>query len=301
MEVVLTGSTGFLGGILYKEFCLNHNVITLGRGVSNSITVDLATDDPSAFCLPGNYAIVHAAGKAHVVPKSEAERTEFWNVNLIGTKRLCKILESSGNLPKSFVFISTVSVYGIERGENISEDTPLSGVSDYAKSKIEAENWLSLWAQMHGIPLLIFRLPLIAGPNPPGNLGSMIQGIKNRKYFRIGKGDAKKSIVLATDVADIILKSLGMSGIYNLTDGYHPSFYELEKIIAAQFGENMSPSIPLFFGKCAAKVGDIVGNKSPINSSRLSKITSTLTFDDTKAREVLGWNPHRVLGNFKIY
>jgi hypothetical protein len=32
----------------------------------------------------------------------------------------------------------------------------------------------------------------------------------------------------------------------------------------------------------------------------LSKITSTLTFDDSKARMTFGWNPSPVLESFKI-
>lgn len=36
---------------------------------------------------------------------------------------------------------------------------------------------------MHNVKLSILRPSLIAGPNPPGNLGAMIHGIENGKYL----------------------------------------------------------------------------------------------------------------------
>ncbi|MBC7915293.1 MAG: hypothetical protein H7Y07_14350 [Pyrinomonadaceae bacterium] len=47
-------------------------------------------------------------------------------------------------------------------------------------------------------------------------------------------------------------------------------------------------------------MGDILGKRAPINSVKLKKITSDLTFDDSKAREILGWNPTPVLKGFKV-
>jgi hypothetical protein len=45
-------------------------------------------------------------------------------------------------------------------------------------------------------------------------------------------------------------------------------------------------------------MGDYLGAKSPINSLKILKMTSNLTFDDTKARE-FGWNPQNVLEYLK--
>ncbi len=213
---------------------------------------------------------------------------------------MCHAIENSGFIPKNFVFISTVSVYGLEKGENISEEFPLNGSSAYAKSKMRAEEWLSEWAVNNEINLLVLRLPLVVGPNPPGNLGAMINGIKTGRYFRIGLGNARKSAVLANDVGHIIIRSIGKKGVYNLTDGYHPSFGELEELIATQLGKKPPRSIPLNLVKILAKAGDWIGGEFPINTLRLEKITSTLTFSDEKARKELGWAPHRVIDEFRI-
>ena len=53
------------------------------------------------------------------------------------------------------------------------------------------------------------------------------------------------------------------------------------------------------FAKIIGSIGDLLGNKAPLNTLKLKKITSDLTFDDSKARENLGWNPEKVLEYFK--
>jgi nucleoside-diphosphate-sugar epimerase len=146
----------------------------------------------------------------------------------------------------------------------------------------------------------ILRLPLVVGENPPGNLGAMIRGIKKGYYFNIGGGNAQKSMVLATDVAKFILAAAETGGTYNLTDGYHPTFKELSKSISKTFGKFFVPNLPKVIAQLLAKLGDLSGNKFPINSDKFSKITSSLTFDDTKARIAFGWNPLPVVDFFKI-
>ena len=66
-----------------------------------------------------------------------------------------------------------------------SENSDLLAKDPYGRSKIEAEAMIIEWAQKHAVKFLILRLPLIAGINPPGNLGSMINGIKKGFYFNI--------------------------------------------------------------------------------------------------------------------
>ena len=58
--------------------------------------------------------------------------------------------------------------------------------------------------------------------------------------------------------------------------------------------------MPLFIAKFLAKLGDIFGDSFPINSNKLSKITTSLTFDDTKARISFGWQPNPVIEKFKL-
>jgi nucleoside-diphosphate-sugar epimerase len=106
-------------------------------------------------------------------------------------------------------------------------------------------------------------------------------------------------MVMAEDVAEIIPKVAEVGGIYNLTDGYHPNFNELSKNIANQLGKQKVTNMPKLVAAGFAKIGDFIP-KFPLNSSKLHKITSDLTFDDNKARLNIGWSPRVVLDAFKL-
>jgi nucleoside-diphosphate-sugar epimerase len=295
-DILLTGAAGFLGKVIYEALSANYLITTLGRGpnVANGshITTDLSKEIITG--LPAAGCVIHCAGKAHSVPRTAAEKESFFNVNYQGTVNLCQSLVHAGTVPASFIFISTVAVYGKEEGVLIGEEDALEGSSPYARSKIMAEEYLQQWAAVNNVKLGILRLPLIAGPTPPGNLMAMINGIRKGRYLSIGKADARKSVVWVNDVAAIIPVVAEKGGIYNLTDGNHPSFRELEHHIALGLGKKDPRRIPLAIAKLLAYTGDLLGDRFPINNEKLKKITATLTFDDAKARALLNWAPSSV-------
>ncbi|MGF7079874.1 NAD-dependent epimerase/dehydratase family protein [Mucilaginibacter sp. UYCu711] len=297
MNILLTGANGFLGKHIYSAFSDSHVIHTLGKS-GCTINVDISISEP--ILLNTYDLIIHSAGKAHTIPKTQAEKQIFFDINLHGSMRLLKALEKLSNLPQFFIFISSVAVYGIETGNLINENASLIAKDAYGQSKIEAERIIQDWCKKNQVICTILRLPLIAGPNPPGNLKAMIKGIDKGYYFNIAKGKAKKSIVLAEDVAKIIPVAANIGGIYNLTDGYHPSFSELSLVIAQQLNKSKPLNIPMWVANLIAKIGDLGGTKAAINSNKLVKITSNLTFDDTKAQKLLGWKPTPVLSGFKI-
>lgn len=297
MKILLTGSNGFLGYQIQAVLNPILDFTTLSRS-NSSINCDISNFIP---VLPQVNIVIHAAGKAHSVPKTLEEKQAFFDVNFKGTQNLLKGLEECQSLPKAFVFISSVAVYGRENGVNIPEDAPLLANDPYGLSKVQAEQLVLDWCKRNNVVCTILRLPLLAGANPPGNLGAMIKGIKRGYYFDIaGGGAAQKSVVLASDVAQCILKVSEIGGIYNLTDGYHPTFNELSRTISLQLGRKFVPNMPLFFAKILALIGDLIGDKFPVNSNKLSKIMEPLTFDDSKARKAFGWNPRQVLEGFNI-
>ncbi|MES2651683.1 MAG: NAD-dependent epimerase/dehydratase family protein [Bacteroidota bacterium] len=293
---IVTGASGFLGKIITNSLISSGaNVISIGRSVENNIIHDLS--EPFQFSAPDLAVdtVIHIAGKAHSVPKTDEEKEQFFKVNYQGTKNLTTALLKLVTPPTAFIFISTVSVYGLDEGVDINENFKLNGISAYAKSKIEAEQWLQQWAAINNVKLTIFRLPLVAGENPPGNLGKMINGIKSGKYLSIGNASAKKSVVWGNDIVDIIPIAAECGGIFNLTDGNHPSFKELEEVISSSLGLKKPFKIPIVLARILSKLGDIIGTGSPINTEKMNKITSTLTFDDSNARVLIGWKPNSVL------
>ena len=297
MKLLFTGASGFLGRNIYQLLEKTYVIKTVGLTPQDDYKIDIARNIPvftEVFDV-----VLHAAGKAHSIPKTEEEKQVFFDVNFQGTKNLCAALENSG-IPKAFIFISTVAVYGCDSGENITEEHPLNGTTPYALSKIKAEKYLERWCAMHNVALSILRPSLIAGPNPPGNLGAMIRGIRNGKYLSIAGGKARKSVLMVQDIANLLPMLIEKGGIYNVCDSYQPSFRELEMVICKQLNKKRPISIPYWLAKSMAVIGDCLGEKAPINSLKLRKITSSLTFSNEKAVRELKWKPMNVLETFLI-
>ena len=296
-KLLFTGGTGFLGKNVMPILTKKYEVTTCGITPDDMIKANLAKEVP---CLPEKYDVVlHACGKAHVVPKSDAEKQAFYDVNYQGTVNLCKALENAG-IPKALVFISTVAVYGCEFGEMITEEHPLEGDSPYAKSKIMAEKYLMEWCEKNEVVLGILRPSLLAGKNAPGNLGAMVNGIKKGYYMNIAGGKVVKSILMAEDIAILVPLVEEKGGTYNVCDSCQPSFGDISMSIAKQLGKGKPLNLPYWLACFMAKVGDLLGNKAPINSYKLEKMTKSLTFSNAKARKELGWEPLDVLTNYKI-
>lgn len=296
-KLLFTGGTGFLGRNIKPLLDEKYDVTTIGIMDADMIKANFVTGVPE---LPERYDIVlHAAGKAHIYPKTEAERQSFYDVNYTGTINLCKALEKVG-VPRALIFISTLNVYGSQPGNMDTEDSrPLIGDSPYSDSKIKAEEFLTEWCKEHNVVLGILRPSLLAGKGAPGNLGAMIHGIKTGMYCSIAGGKAKKSVLMVDDIARLVPLVAEKGGAYNVCDDHNPSFGELEATIAAQLGKNKPISIPYWMAKCLAVIGDAFPF-IPINSARLEKIVTSDTWSNEKAKRELGWQPLDVLKNYKI-
>lgn len=296
-KLLFTGASGFLGNNILPLLKERYDIDTIGLTDMDDIKINMAKEVPQ---LKKCYDVVlHAAGKAHTVPRTKEEEQVFYDVNYIGTTHLCEALERVG-VPKSFVFISTVAVYGCESGDLIDETQPLKGDSPYADSKKKAEKYLTAWCKDRGVNLTILRPSLLAGHNAPGNLGSMVDGVKKGYYLNIAGGKVKKSVLMAEDIARLLPLVEEKTGIYNVCDSYQPTFGELSISVARQLGKHKPISIPYWVAWCMAKVGDILGSKAPINSYKLRKMTESLTFSNEKAKRELGWEPLDVLTNYEI-
>lgn len=296
-SLLFTGASGFLGNNILDTLRKTYSVDTLGISQIDNYNINISKDIP---VLKKKYDVVlHAAGKAHVVPKNEQEIKQFYDINVQGTMNLCTALENCG-VPLSLIFISTVAVYGCETGILISEDHPLDGTSPYADSKKIAEKYLQDWCNRKHVSLTILRPALLAGINPTGNLGSMINGIKKNRYLSVCSGRSKKSMAMASDIAKLIPILENKNGIFNLADSQNPSFSQLENLICKQLNKSKPINIPYWVALVLAKLGDLMGDKAPINSKKLEKITSDLTFSNQKLITELNFIPSDVITNFVI-
>lgn len=299
---LVTGARGFLGKNLVRALRRSgKEVYSLGVRGSNepkSFEVDLSKDAPDLSGLKFD-EVYHLAGLAHQVPRNRKQKELFDSVNHVGTKRLLEALEKS-ELPKSgILFLSSVAVYGLEKGVGICENHPRKAEDPYGKSKRLAEDALIRWAKEKKVKYSIVRAPLLAGPNPPGNLGALINGLKTWKYLRIGGGFARRSMVAADELAQFLPTVLKKGGVFHLTDGEHPRLRDIEEAVSSLYGRSNPFNLPMPLALSVARIFDfiqILTNKTmPFNSQRLGKMTQSLTFDDTFARDRLNWSSSSVL------
>lgn len=263
------------------------DVIGLGRGKDSDWHFDLGSG-VNYFPL-GNGGeeerpidlVIHAAGLAHRVPKTEAEKQQFLDVNVEGTRCLLRALKDSGNVPKRFVFISTIAVYGEPMDADIcvypypSEvDLEKLDLTPYGLSKWKAEQLVRDWCWQEGVQGLVWRLPLIVGENAPGNLGAMEKAIRKGYYFRIGNSYTRmRYYVHLEELGSRVLALLdgkgSESGTFNVISG-EKSYGAFEDEFALKYGKKMR-SIPIWIVRLAAKLGDVVPG-FPLNSYRLKKL-----------------------------
>jgi nucleoside-diphosphate-sugar epimerase len=299
---LVTGASGFVGrqvaSFLKKQ---GHDIAALGRSPVQGYPTLLADLARAEIDLRGQdfRHVYHAAGLAHLEPRTNQERDRFAIVNVEGTRHLLTGLEHSRELPRSFLFVSTVAVYGVEEGQLLDETSERRATDPYGVSKRQAEDLVQEWGERHGVQTAIVRLPLVAGPGARGNLRRMVTAMAAGRYVGIGPGAARRSMVRVADVAEVLPKVAGAGGVFHLTDGFHPSFGELETTLAAALGRRPPWRLPMPLARAAGWAGDALedlsGRHIPFNRRTLAKMTSTLTFSDEKARQALGWRPTRVL------
>lgn len=211
----------------------------------------------------------------------EAEKLQFFDINVEGTRRLFRALKDSGNVPKRFVFISTIAVYGEPMDAGVCVP-PYPGEADleqldltpYGLSKWKSEQWVREWCRQEGVEAFIWRLPLIFGENAPGNLGAMEKAIRKGYYFRIGNSYARMRYYV--DIEDLGVEILALldgngaeAGTFTVISG-EKSYGAFEDEIASKYGKNVR-SLPMWMVRLAAKLGDVLPG-FPLNSYRLKKL-----------------------------
>ncbi len=300
---LVTGGHGWLGRFLVDHLRRAGARVTVldlpgsaPAGSGDFLAADLAAGPPDLPATAWDH-IFHLAGLAHRVPRTREEAERFFRVNSEGTGHLLRAL--ADRPPASLVLVSSVAVYGLERGEAIPEDTPRAARDPYGRSKVEAEDQVMEWAAARGVRAVVVRPPLVAGPGAPGNLGAMVRALRRGRYLRVGDGAARRSLVRADDLcAGLVALAAGGEWAYHLTDGRHPSFRELEDALAAALGRGPVRAAPSWLLRIAAAAGDrldrVLRRDLPLDSRRLAKLTATLTFADDRARRDIGWAPRPV-------
>ena len=108
--------------------------------------------------------LIHAAALVHESTKN-ATLEQYDRVNYQLSIQLAKKAKKEG--VKHFIFLSTMSVYGLKTG-HITFETSLNPKSLYGHSKAKAEEAL-LALESTEFTVTIIRPPMVYGPNCKGN------------------------------------------------------------------------------------------------------------------------------------
>lgn len=112
--------------------------------------------------------VVHVAGIAHM-KETKKNKMVYYKVNRDLTHEIAKYAKRNG--VKHFIFLSTMSVYGLEVG-HITGKTQVNPKSAYGDSKLQAEN-LVLELEDEDFCVAIVRPPMVYGKNGKGNYGKL--------------------------------------------------------------------------------------------------------------------------------
>jgi UDP-glucose 4-epimerase len=118
--------------------------------------------------------VLHVAGIAHI-KETKKNSSEFFRINRDLTFELANTCKSQK--VKNFVFISTMSVYGligsIKKVQVIDANTIEKPNNYYGLSKLEAEKKISKLID-ENFKIAIIRPPMIYGINSPGNYNRLL-------------------------------------------------------------------------------------------------------------------------------
>lgn len=195
MRVLITGQNSYAG----TQFANRITELNKGWNV-DFISVRDNSWKQKNFSLYD--AVYHVAGIVH---KKETPKNKdlYFKVNRDLTYELALKAKSEG--VKSFVFLSTMAVYGLigKIGEDtiISKETEPAPISNYGESKLEAEKLLNE-LQTSYFNVSILRIPMIYGPNCPGNYSSLSKLARKIPIFP--KIDNKRSMIFVDHLSDIV-------------------------------------------------------------------------------------------------
>lgn len=276
--MLLTGGSSMLGHYIQNEF-KDFHILCAGRDTGNDIPLDLAEE----IILPEKpwEAVIHVASTDN---PDKAEEVNHW-----GTLRLLDALEKCQ--PKSFVYVSTYKVYGLEEGEMIAESSTSWADDPVGLSRIRAEKAVWKWCEKRGVKCTVLRPAPMFGNGVCGWQADVFKAVNIGYYYLVRGNTSRRSIVLAYDVAGIIRRLLSVGGVYNVADPRMRSWVDLVEAMAFNSGKMKNVfRLPLKWAQLLAKIGDIVTPLGVVMNSRsLEFQLSTLTFDSSAVIRETGY------------
>ncbi len=197
MSILITGSSGFVGGHLTQYL------------KTKNIEYDCLVRDKSnkQFKIPDNNirVVIHLAGRAHVLNEtSQSPYMDFYQANCEFALKVAKAAYDQGM--KRFIYVSSVGVYGKScSNELLSVSSELNPVEDYAKSKFEAELELKKISESLGFELVIVRPALVYGYDAPGNIERLLGLIYKYRTIPIAEKNNRRTFIYVDNLVQFLL------------------------------------------------------------------------------------------------
>ena len=274
MNILITGSSGFIGSVLTKKLKECGHELFLA---DLSVGVDICNPD-HLLQFADIDVVIHLANLSFV-PASYKEPVRFYQVNYTSTLNIldfCRINNSR------LIYFSSY-IYGTPQYQPIDEKHPVQAFNPYAQTKVICESLCEGYSRDFQVPVIVFRPFNIygTGQNPdfliPIILREGLQGkitIKDdrpkRDYIHVD--DAANAVIRAIEYphADKKLK------IFNLGTGVSHSVKELIDIVRNIYTHKIDYL-------CTGEI-------------RANEVMDTIA-DTSAIRSELGWSPSITLEN----
>ena len=296
MKVLVTGVSGFVGSATCVRLVTQGmDVVGTVRqlptqplpGVDYRIVSDLNGDTDWRQALTGVGAIIHCAGRVHVMRETAADPlVAFRAANVAGTEQLAR--QAAVAKVRRFIFLSSVKVNGEGGSVAYCETDPPAPQDSYGISKYEAELGLREIAVETGMEMVMVRSPLIYGPGVKANFLALMRALARGIPLPLGAIHNRRSMVALDNVVDLIVTCIQHPAAVNETflvsDGEDLSTTELIHRLACAMCRPARlvpvPTTVLITGLM------LLGKREMAR-----RLCGTLQVDITKVRKVLGWIP----------
>lgn len=292
-NVLITGSSGFLGCALYQKLISGNSyrafrLIRLDstEGISHSDVLPVeGFNEDTIFPLKENEfdIVIHLAGIAHN-DGSSFKDDEYYRVNTRATLEFARQAAASG--VKRFIFISSIGVLGQVSSVSLNEDSEVRPYNAYTDSKAQAEQGLCDISRETGMEVVIIRPPLIFGPGAPGNFGKLYRLADSSLPLPFGLIHNQRSMIYIENLVAFILLCMNnqkaANEIFVISDPVI-SLSTLVSEIRGRLGRSsLLVPVPKFI---FSFLGFVTGKKRFIN-----QLIGDLVVDTSKAEKLLNWS-----------
>lgn len=187
--------------------------------------------------------VFHVAGIAH---KKETKENAgiYYKVNRDLAIETAKKAKEDG--VKQFIFLSSMSVYGMDTGVITKETVPMPK-SNYGKSKLQAEEGINALAS-DDFKVCTLRPPMVYGKDCKGNFQTVVKIVKKSPVFPRIKN--KRSMIYIDNLASFVKLCVDreLCGLYFPQNKEYVTTLDMAKGIAAKLEKKRYFSYLLGFG-----------------------------------------------------